>query len=469
MPVSTGREPGPWRAIAPGRGGTQGRRRSPARGMVPWGSRFVVDCVVRPHQVPILPAQPQPAVSGAFELPEEMLQGKEGQTVTSCCQPRAPPDPRHSLPCPAGNCHLPGPVERLHRQEKGIPTQPTTFPKENASRAKAPPPSLQLCFAWGAATVAPAPPAPLPAPAPLRGCPLLPRSPALVRGSSTSCDGIAWSQQTPRLRGDPEKVLQIVRGMLRAYDPTWGDVQMLLEALFTHSILDANHPWAEQGGALAARTAWPAVDTGWNYNVEADYWQLQLARQGLEEAVRLAGQKSVNWSKIRECHQQPEERPSAFLSRLFKQIRMFGGGIDPEAKANKPLILVFMYVDQTASDIKKYFSKHVPDWPGKSMDKIVRLATFVYNDRDEKVKEKRRQKKEDVSVLAAVLRARGDRRNQGEHIVRLGVNDYCHSCGEQGHWKRECPVKPHVPRNRGDSMRQSSTGNDTRQFPASAQ
>lgn len=57
---------------------------------------------------------------------------------------------------------------------------------------------------------------------------------------------------------------------------------------------------------------------------------------------------------------------------------MFGGGIDPEAEANRPL-LVSTFVDQTASDIKKYFSKHVPDWPGKSMDKIVRLATFVYN------------------------------------------------------------------------------------------
>ncbi len=45
-------------------------------------------------------------------------------------------------------------------------------------------------------------------------------------------DWIAWSQETPRVREDPEEALQVVKGMLRPYDPTWGDVQMLLGALF---------------------------------------------------------------------------------------------------------------------------------------------------------------------------------------------------------------------------------------------
>lgn len=46
-------------------------------------------------------------------------------------------------------------------------------------------------------------------------------------------DLISWSQQTPRLREDPEKVLQVMKGILWAYDPAWGDVQVLLEVLFT--------------------------------------------------------------------------------------------------------------------------------------------------------------------------------------------------------------------------------------------
>lgn len=40
-------------------------------------------------------------------------------------------------------------------------------------------------------------------------------------------------------------------------------------------------------------------------------------------------------------------------------------------------------MDQTALDIKKCFSKHVPDWPGKSMDRVVHLATFACKDGNE--------------------------------------------------------------------------------------
>ena len=85
---------------------------------------------------------------------------------------------------------------------------------------------------------------------------------------------------------------------MRAYGPTWGDVQTRLESVFTPdercSILDANRRWAAEGGVGTAQTAWPAVDPGWNHNVDADYRQLQLAREGLEEAIRLAGQKTAS-------------------------------------------------------------------------------------------------------------------------------------------------------------------------------
>ena len=116
------------------------------------------------------------------------------------------------------------------------------------------------------------------------------------------------------------------------------------------------------------------------------------------------------------------------------------------------------------------------------MDEIIRLATFVYNSREEeRAKEKRQQKKEEVSVLAAVLRdgfrgprgrgrerARRDRWNQSERAVQSGVND-CYYCGEQGHWQQECPVRPRVVRNRGTGMRQSNTKEETRRFPVNPQ
>lgn len=96
--------------------------------------------------------------------------------------------------------------------------------------------------------------------------------------------------------------------------------------------------------------------------------------------------------------------------------------------------MVCTVLEQTAPAMKKQFSKHVPAWPGKSVEEVVCLATFVCSDGDEeRVKAKRPQRKEEVSVFGAVLRegfgesggrgrgrARGGGWNQSDREVRLG-------------------------------------------------
>lgn len=63
------------------------------------------------------------------------------------------------------------------------------------------------------------------------------------------------------------------------------------------------------------------VDPGLSHNVDADYRQLQLARQGFEEDICSAGQKPVCWSRIRECQQKPEEHPSDFLLDYLNKLQ----------------------------------------------------------------------------------------------------------------------------------------------------
>ncbi|CAM5133904.1 unnamed protein product [Natator depressus] len=272
-------------------------------------------------------------------------------------------------------------------------------------------------------------------------------------------DLVTWQQQMPRLRDDPEKVLQTIRSVFTAFNPTWGDVQVILDTLFTpdekYSILDANRRWA---GEDSTRASWPLTDPNWNPNVTTQMGLLKAGRDSLLEAVRKAGSKTANWSKIRECQQELTEHPSAFLARLSKQVRVYGGGINPEAEENRPMMVSF-YVDQAASDIKKYFSKHVPDWPGKPLQEVVRLATFVFNGRDEeKARKKRKQKKEEVSMLAAALQApsgnqhwqgRGEMRGRGHGWGTGGGGGWdrmregnCNYCKQSGHWRRECPLIP---------------------------
>ena len=74
----------------------------------------------------------------------------------------------------------------------------------------------------------------------------------------------------PRLTDDPEKVVWSIWGILRAYDPTWADVQQLFEAVLTPDeqirTQEHNPRWA--AAAAGARPGLMA-DAGWDHRTEA--------------------------------------------------------------------------------------------------------------------------------------------------------------------------------------------------------
>ncbi|KAF1672378.1 hypothetical protein FQV07_0008096, partial [Pygoscelis papua] len=133
---------------------------------------------------------------------------------------------------------------------------------------------------------------------------------------------------------------------------------------------------------------WPANDPGWDPNLPAD-----RVRGGLLESLELSGRKTVNWAKVQECQQGNTEHPSEYYAWLVKQVRMFGG-VNPENEENRTLMVSF-FVDQSAPDIRKCFSKHVPGWQGKGLDEIVSIAMFVFNGRDERqLKQKKKEQEQ---------------------------------------------------------------------------
>ena len=104
-------------------------------------------------------------------------------------------------------------------------------------------------------------------------------------------------------------------------------------------------------------------------------------------------------------------------------------------------LLVSLFVDQSALDIHKYFSRHAPGWQGKGRDGIVSMATFVFKGREGKQeKVRKKQQEETVSLLAAALwgpgpffpRERGQ--GQGCHKLRglfspeISGADCCNYC-----------------------------------------
>lgn len=179
-------------------------------------------------------------------------------------------------------------------------------------------------------------------------------------------------------------------------------------------ILQKNREWA---AAQDDGTTRPEQEPYGNYQTQAGTDAPRTRKNRLITATE-AAKWMVNWTKVKYCQQEPEEHPSAFLTRLEKQLQVFGE-INPAAKHNRPLV-VSLFVDQAAPGIKKHFTKHFPVWKGKSMAELTSIATLLCNGRDkEKDRQKRKQQKEETSFLAAALlsrdftgRQRNDR-NQG--------------------------------------------------------
>lgn len=117
---------------------------------------------------------------------------------------------------------------------------------------------------------------------------------------------------------------------------------------------------------------------------------------GLLESLQLAGKKTLNWAKVQACQQRNAEHPSEYSTPLVTHVSMLFGGVNPENEENWTLLVCF-FADQSAPDIKKYFSEHMPGWQGKRLDEKVSIAMFVFNGKDErqlkKKKEKNRNKK----------------------------------------------------------------------------
>ena len=154
-------------------------------------------------------------------------------------------------------------------------------------------------------------------------------------------------------------------------------------------------------------------------------------------------------------------------------------------------LAISVFVERCSPDINKYFKKHMPGWQGETLTKILSIAAFVFDGRDEEKqeREKERNKQErmqeqqererEISLLAAAITQNYQSRGRGRGISRgtprgrgrggrapvlSSLNQSnpntleCFCCGNIGHIQRErslCPVSaargsnpPYPPRPR---------------------
>ena len=171
--------------------------------------------------------------------------------------------------------------------------------------------------------------------------------------------------------------------------------------------------------------------------------------QCLLAGMQAASNKVVNFDKLKEIIQHPDENPASFLNRLTEALAQFTR-LDPTSPAGAA-VLASYFISQSASDIRKKLKK-VEDGPQTPIQDLVKLAFKVFNSREEAAeaaeldKEKRRavlQAQALVAALQPALPTLLAGKTQGK-----SPKGACFRCRDPKHWADKCPqAKGSLPSN----------------------
>nr|XP_034967967.1 uncharacterized protein LOC118083565 [Zootoca vivipara] len=272
----------------------------------------------------------------------------------------------------------------------------------------------------------------------------------------TSTDLCNWKNQNPPFEEDPAKIIRLFEGVFRAYKPTYDDIRQLMDTILTSEEARKVHAGAREYlskerhlNDAAIDAAYPRQSPNWDYTKADDMKLLESYQEYVIEGMKRAAKKPINFSKIRELTQNPDESPGAFLERLKDAYRRHTT-VDPDDEANA-IVIKTAFVSQAAPDIRRKIQKR-ESFLGHSLEWMLNLAQTAYNQREE---ENQRQKERyHVKKLMAL---RGDRQPgekrpppgalqgpgqaagaRGRGRGRIGRNQ-CALCWQEGHWRRDCP------------------------------
>uniref|UniRef100_A0A8C6XTH1 CCHC-type domain-containing protein n=1 Tax=Naja naja TaxID=35670 RepID=A0A8C6XTH1_NAJNA len=267
----------------------------------------------------------------------------------------------------------------------------------------------------------------------------------------TTTDLLNWMQHyllSPRpLSTKPTEMADLFQTIMCTHDPTWLDVQQLMNALLTpeekekwkvavRKCVKARFPNVEDITAELTERA-PERDPGWEPTRDEDWTRLREYQNLVVEAMRGAGKPPVNMSKPSLVTQKADESPESFLQRLIEVYELYTQ-VDPRLPDNVRM-LNERFIAQSYEDIQKKLQR-VEGALGKNTSELLGIARKVYVNKDKvekKEKDARMQKKTELLLVAL---QEGMAIGPPTSGPRLGPNQ-CAYCKGEGHRSRECPKK----------------------------
>uniref|UniRef100_A0A5F4VS73 CCHC-type domain-containing protein n=1 Tax=Callithrix jacchus TaxID=9483 RepID=A0A5F4VS73_CALJA len=253
---------------------------------------------------------------------------------------------------------------------------------------------------------------------------------------------------------DPSTYIKEFQYLTQAYSLTWHDIRVICTSTLTteehERILAAARQQADRDHLVDDQVplgtqVLPNEDPLWNYQAGqgSDIPHRDHMIRYLLRGMDIVSNKVVNYDKLREITQLPDENPALFLTRLQDALTRFTR-LDP-ASQNGATVLASHFISQSAPDIRKKLKK-VEDGPETPIQDLVKMAFKVCNAREDAAEAARQTRmKQKVTLqtqaLVAALRPAGSQRTRIDTCTPPGA---CFKCGKEGHWSKACP-QPHPP------------------------
>ncbi|KAK1332179.1 hypothetical protein QTO34_007865 [Cnephaeus nilssonii] len=168
---------------------------------------------------------------------------------------------------------------------------------------------------------------------------------------------------------NPTTFVKEFRYLSQAYDLTWHDIHVILSSTFTSDererVLGAATNHADQihltdASIPVGAQAVPRQEPGWEYQLDTPEGRegcrhCDQMLQCLIAGLQAISHKVVNFDKLREVTQGPDENPVVFLNRLTEALTLYTR-LDPGSLA-RATVLATHFISQSAPDIRKKVKK----------------------------------------------------------------------------------------------------------------